>query len=537
MMLRAAASIACAFALVLGNASADDDPAAPPSGIAPAPAMTLQELVKLHRIAVGKLNPGTPHTRFETWAYKDGEQNGSKTVAISGEDFREDTVLGPFHSAQGQLAGKLWAHNENGLTRYLSGIHQRDDVNDYALAHPLLSSSGAQLLGEVSAPAAAYVVKVAPKNGRVEYAYYDAASYLLVRDERAMEGRRVVRTYDDFRITKGLREPWHVHETNGLPKDDRDWQLQTLAIGDSIDPSKLAVPAGVDPLSLSDKRVMLPAKLSGDRIVLTMQIGVHKVNLLMDSGSSSILLNRDVADATGVRTFGEKTQVTAGQYLASDALIPKIDFGVATMQNVYAETAPYSEWSYGDIPIAGLIGYDFIAGAVIHVDYYHESVEAIAPAQFTAPAGAVAVPIRLDDGVPIVEVRIGEATAKNFVVDTGADRSMIFSGFAAAHPHDVSDQGLGEEMTAASPPFVDNVSGVGGKVQVRPVQVSALSIGTIRLPDWLFEVSQNAPSFEGDDYDGLIGQDVLRNFDLYLDYAHQVLYLAPNERYRQRWGS
>ena len=143
----------------------------------------------------------------------------------------------------------------------------------------------------------------------------------------------------------------------------------------------------------------------------------------------------------------------------------------------------------------------------------------------------------MDDGVPIVEVRIGEATAKNFVVDTGADRSMIFSGFAAAHPHDVSDQGLGEEMTAASPPFVDNISGVGGKVQVRPVQVSALSIGTIRLPDWLFEVSQNAPSFEGDDYDGLIGQDVLRNFDVYLDYAHQVLYSAPNERYRQRWDS
>jgi hypothetical protein len=35
----------------------------------------------------------------------------------------------------------------------------------------------------------------------------------------------------------------------------------------------------------------------------------------------------------------------------------------------------------------------------------------------------------------------------------------------------------------------------------------------------------------------LIGQDVLRNFDLYLDYHHVTMYLVPNERYRTRWGN
>lgn len=107
------------------------------------------------------------------------------------------------------------------------------------------------------------------------------------------------------------------------------------------------------------------------------------------------------------------------------------------MENVSAQTAPYAERSYGDIPIAGLLGYDFIAGAVIHVDYYHGTVEAIAPAAFTPPAGA----------------------------------------------------------------------------------------------------KRDAAAFEGDDYDGLIGQDVLRNFDVYFDYAQTTIYLVPNQRYMQRWGS
>jgi hypothetical protein len=89
---------------------------------------------------------------------------------------------------------------------------------------------------------------------------------------------------------------------------------------------------------------------------------------------------------------------------------------------------------------------------------------------------------------------------------------------------------------SSSFPFIGNILGVGGKVEVRPVQVSSLGIGSITLPDWLFEVSHNAPSFEAEDYDGLIGQDVLRNFDVYFDYSRSMMYLVPNDRYRQRWG-
>ncbi|MBV9270442.1 MAG: hypothetical protein JO165_05065 [Candidatus Eremiobacteraeota bacterium] len=52
----------------------------------------------------------------------------------------------------------------------------------------------------------------------------------------------------------------------------------------------------------------------------------------------------------------------------------------------------------------------------------------------------------------------------------------------------------------------------------------------------MFTVTHDAAAFESEDFDGLIGQDVLRNFDVYLDYAHLKVYLVPNDRYRQRWG-
>jgi len=498
--------------------------------------MTLAHLLALNRIAKGTAAPDAPRTRIERWAYVEGGETGTQTLVMDGDDFREDTVLGPFHRAQGELAGRFWDQNANGLIRFETGVHERDRMNAYALAHALAPGSGVKFIGEVSAPIHAFEVAIAPAHGRIERAYYDPATYLLVRDERESEGRTFVRTYDDFRTTAGVREAWHVHESNGLPKDDRDWRMQSLSIGGRVRSTQVAIPASQSPVVLTGPRVTLPATIDGDRIVVTAQLGAHKINLLLDSGASGILLNRAVADAAGVQSLGETTQVTAGQYSASDALVPKLDLGVAAMQHFAAETAPYADRSYGDVPIAGLLGYDFIAGTVLHIDYYRGVVEAVSPAAFSPPAGAIALPLRLDDGVPIISVKIGASQGETFVVDTGADRSMIFSSFAISHPSEVKDQGLGEEMTS-SLPFISDINGVGGTVQVRPVQVSALQIGTIRLPAWLFEVSQDAPSFEGDDYDGLIGQDVLRNFDVYFDYGRAMLYLLPNDRYRQRWGS
>lgn len=513
-----------------------DDGTAPPAGITPAGSMTLPHLLQLHKVAVGTLDTGAAKTAAEVESYQEGSLTGTETMYASGDDERTDVTVGSFHSAYGTFGGKEWEQNRNGLTRTMTGVHDREAINARALRHAASGQSRyVSLLGRVKDPVQAYVVRIDPPGGSVEYRFYDSTNYLLVRDEIASEGKRITYTYDDFRVTKGIREPWHTHRSNGIADNDMDWKITSLSYGEKVDPAKLAIPPSTPTLAFSGDKVVIPAKLSGDRIILTVQMGSHKVNMQMDSGASGILLNRDVADATGTKSFGSRTAETAGQYLSSDALIPKIGFGDATMQNVSAETSPYVAATYDGAPVAGLMGYDFIAGAVMHIDYVGGTVEAIAPASFKAPAGAIGIPIRLDDGVPVIDAKVGSATGHHFIVDTGADRSMIFSGFAKAHPQDVADQGLGDSMTAAYP-YISQIYGVGGTVEVRPVQVPSLTVGSITLPKWLFDVSQNAPSFEGDDYDGLIGQDVLRNFDVYFDYAHTTMYLVPNDRYKQRWG-
>jgi hypothetical protein len=507
-----------------------------PAGIVPA-SITLSALLKLHAAALGKLKPGIAKTRAETWTYKEGDLTGTRTSISSGDDYREDVALGPFHSALGQVRGQEWVQNANGLTHLMTGVHERDENNRRAISHALQKNSGVQLLGMVSSPAPAYVVKVSPPDGRVEYVFYDKSNALITRVERAVEDVREVVTYDDFRPTDGVTEAWHVHTSDGRPGNDTDAQMLTLQNGVAVDAAKLAVPPDArNPVTVGGARASLPVSVLSDRIILRTQIGGRKVDFQLDSGASGILLDRSVAEALKIPLYGKLTEATAGTYMASRALVPEIVIGGVTMQNVAIEAAPFHWYASDGTPIAGLMGYDFIDGSVLHVDYVNGTAEAIDQASFTVPAGAIALPIRLDDQVPVVTAKIGAAVAQKFVFDTGADRSLLFQEFVAAHPADTVDQGLGEAMMESFP-FVEQSGGVGGEIPIAPVQINGLGLSTLQFPRWLFYVTQKAQAFNQEDYDGLIGQDVLRNFDLYLDYHHATIYLVPNERYRTRWGS
>jgi predicted aspartyl protease len=418
-----------------------------------------------------------------------------------------------------------------------SGVHRRDEVNDHALRHALEPGSGVTLLGQVLAPQAAYVVKVAPPDGRVEYVFYDKGSCLITRRERAVIDQRVITTYEDFRTTNGATWAWHVHQTDGRPYNDIDWALVSVDDKTPIDPGVFQPPrSDTSHFTLASPKIVLPGKILADRVILTAQVGHHKVDFQLDSGSSQIVLDKSVADALGLPTFGRQTQTTAGTYTSTRSAVPRIDFGGATLENVAVITAPFHNWADESTPVAGLLGYDFIASCVIHIDYLHGEADALSAASFQAPPNAIEIPIRLDDGVPVIDVKISATMSDRFILDTGADRSVLFSRFVTEHPNAAADQGLGEQFTEAYP-FLNAVTGVGGEINVTHTQVPSLSIGSATFPRWLFSVVHDASAFEVEDYDGLIGQDVLRNFDVYLDYPNLKVYFVPNERYHERWGT
>ena len=526
------AAVAVLGALAFIARAADEPSSAPPAGIAPA-TVTLSQVLLRARKAIGSRSAGTLDTRVAHWKVAFGSLDGTIDEWRSGADFRIDQTLGPDHTAHGEIAGRPWHLNANGQISYGSNLHRRDDVDASALRST--ASPGVTLLGEVNAPVAAYVVKVDPPGGRLEYVFFDRRTGLIDRVEELRDGRRIATTFTDYRATKGLTEAWAVHSSDGFATNDDDSTLQSLAIGDALDPSSLAIPAGGPPLlRVGATPVSVPAVVTEDRIVLPVRIGGHTVDFVMDSGADGIVIDRRIVDALGIKQYGRMTSETAGTYVESAVVLPRMTLGDLSIENAHATSLPFEQWTNDGKPIAGLLGFDFIHDAVWHVDYFNGKVEAIDPATFAPPAGAHAFAVRFDDRVPALRASIAGVPPNAFIVDTGADRSMLFSPFADAHAGVLLDRGLGEAMQSAYP-FVDDLSGVGGMIEYRPLQTGPFELGPWTFPKWLFYVTQHAPAFEVEDYAGLIGQDVLRNFDLYLDYTHEKIYLVPNDRFRQRW--
>ena len=424
--------------------------------------------------------------------------------------------------------------NANGEVAIGSHLHRADEVDAAAFRR---QSTGVALLGRVGAPVDAFVVRVNPAGGRLEYRFYDAKTYLLDRVEEIRDARRATITFEDYRRTDGAMAPWHIHTTDGFLTNDGDRKLVSIANRRSGMPSsEVAVPADrrtmLQPASLPAR---IPATLSGDAFVVPVKIGQYVVNCILDSGADGIVIDTAVTSALGLKTYGRVTNETAGTYAESDVVIPAMTIGTVVFTDVHARSLPFTQWTDAGKPIAGLLGFDVLREAVWHLDYQHGTLEALAPASFTPPAQAHTLVATFDDDVPTVNIAIKGLSGSAFVLDTGADRSAIFSRYAEAHASQLRDRGLGEAMSDAFP-FINDFSGVGGSVAYHPLEAGPVQFAGWSFPTWLFAVTQNAPSFELEDYDGLVGQDFLRNFDVYLDYQHSRVYLVPNDRFRNRWS-
>ena len=520
-------SFVLAAALIgAGTYSPDDDGTKPPPGLQRT-TMSLASLRADHAKADGRQQS---HSFVEHWTVTSDGLTGTMVLTQRGNDDREDEVLAnSLHTAEGWLGGREWSQNENGEMTYPTGIHRRTEIDAAAFA----AGPDATLLGKLEQPSD-YVVRVDPPDGRLEFVYVNASTFLIDRVDMAVDGGRTVITYEDYRKFSGAMVPGRVHTLITRTGVERDRMLQSIADVPSGD-APLTMPSPSTPLAEAHFPVTLPAQILSDRIIVTARLGGRTVNLQLDSGAAGVAIDRSVIDALQIPTIGSSTGTMAGNYSVSRAIVPELLLGGASFHNLTVDAIPFAQYADDRTVVAGLLGFDVLDTAVFKIDYVNDSVTMYDPASFTPPTGAYAQSIALDDWVPVLPITIGGATGKHFILDTGADRSTIYSAFRKAYPAAVVDQGLGTRLRDSFP-FETHFLGVGGQVSYRPVQVNSLTVGGITLDNWLLDTTYDAASFEGEDEDGLIGQDVLRYFDVYLDYPHATIYFLPNSRYRDRFG-
>ncbi|MDB5041393.1 MAG: hypothetical protein JWN27_2119 [Candidatus Eremiobacteraeota bacterium] len=466
-----------------------------PAGLRPA-ATTLAEVLATNAKAAG-----TPQAAFadrrERWTYTNGSRVLPVDVAVKGDDFRATVAVGSALYDAGRLHGVRWRGDANGIVHGLFADQQGDALDRLPQSLFPFDPKRCELAGETVGPNPAWVIVDRPSGEPPSWFFVDEASGLIVREE-TREGQRVFgTTFDRFAPVAGVERPRHWHISDGDPHNDLDVAVETIAPG-PVPAAAVSLPLeqhvfapAAGPLGI----VELPAEFRQGRVSVAVVVGGRREHFILDSGTASITL-----DAGDARRFDP---------LLEHAIVPRMSVGSLEMGDVSVLAIPTG---------VGILGYDFFFGHVVRIDYLHERVEVLsheAAASVFADPNTVVLPANVDYGLPLVHVTLGRLASGAFAVDTGSPDLFAFGPFARRNAAEIA-----AHWSAAGRNHVVNY--LEGSVYISPRRVSEFDLGPFRFKN--ADVGVEIPNTMADalaiPFDGIIGTNVLRSFDLYFDYDH-----------------
>jgi predicted aspartyl protease len=481
---------------------------APPRNLIPSSTTLAHVRAEFRRAHLGGRTKNA--TLIEDWRLLQDGQMGSFRVHRLGRDYRETTTLGPLVYENGVHGGVRWQQNRNGITFAYSGFHERDAISEKVWDSN--NDRDVRLIGE-SVLLNAFVVEVDPPNGRHQWLFIDKHSGQIVRLDRLERNRRLVTTYEDFKPFDGESLPSRTRTVDSLG-NEREQTLVSRSLDTTPDPNDVAIvptrrmlvefPPGFS-------AVHLPVRLVNGLLVVRVSLNGRPFDFLLDSGAAGIVIDPIVVESLGLERYGERVGATIGPFPETTAIIPSLNVGLLRMHNVVSRVVSIPFRADDRTRVSGLLGFDFFAEIVVHVDAEHGTVEALHPAAFHAAAELTAVPLGLDDKQPAVRIKIGPVAAR-LILDTGANRTVLESSFAERL--DPAD----ETALPASARF----RGVGGTGIAETARIRDIEFAGVSIPETLVDISAADLGFE--DIDGLIGTDLMREYDLFFDYRTNTVY-------------
>ncbi len=273
----------------------------------------------------------------------------------------------------------------------------------------------------------------------------------------------------------------------------------------------------------------VPFIFDGNHIFVQVTLADGKsADFLVDTGADFTLLNARFARAAGIVGKGESDIHSAsGSVSMSNAPDQKLRLPGLEVEE---DNLVIMDLSHLEPPaghrIDGVLGNDVLRECAVRIDYAAGEITFYRPDAYTPPPQVATLPLagKMFTNTVFVPVTLtlpGKAAEQlRFAIDSGATYSSLnspyvdSSGAIQAVGKTINRQGFGASNTRIDFP-VGRVSGLalGPYLMVGPV------LGLYRGKDGVFASA---------DFQGVLGNDVLKRFTLTLDYPDKKLVLEPN---------
>lgn len=274
-------------------------------------------------------------------------------------------------------------------------------------------------------------------------------------------------------------------------------------------------------------------ELFGDHIFVSVSVDDSEpFDFIFDTGDGLAVIDLDVAKKLDLKTDHQSSK-TSAQGSISGALIEhnKIEINDVKLDEIelYTTDLSHLERTIGR-NIDGIIGYDLLKNYVVRVDYSDMTLKLFDQDGYQNEGFVEGFKFKLVNYIPTIEASVtlnnGESYTENFFINTGAGTTLDFNS-PFASKHDVVDK-TGEHYSYP-------VSGLGDEETMHyEGRVKEFSIGTFKIEELPIGISQAKHGIQHNKkVAGIIGNGVLKHFNITYDYAAGKLYMAPNENFEK----
>ena len=470
---------------------------------------------------------------------KTGNVTGTVEEWVSPGRYREHRKLaGVFDTVKVFDGGqrKAWLRDQNGSVQELAGVDLQDEVTTAYLASfsylvPGRMPGVVEYLGE-DKERKHHLLKVSPEHGRAVTFYLEKNANLPARQERRIGDETVTTYFSDWRLVDGLRVPFQQRESTGDPKYDSTLKLQQVRIDTPVQELTFQrpeeSPRDFQFTSGSGAR-NIPFELYNNHIYMQVRMNGSARQFLLDTGAGITVVDKGLAEAEKLTLHGPFPITGAGG--STDVAWTRVKSfnvpGVSLTNQVVGVIALDGLRPLTGRRIDGILGYDFLSRFVVEIDYVNRSINLHEASSYEYEGSGEILPITLIGSVPYLRTSIvqnGRSPIEGeFNIDTGSTGSLTLNA-----PFVNSHQLLKFTSKTMSVPL----SGVGGSAEQRIGRVGELRLGRLIIKDPITGFSQSEQGdFASTNFDGVIGNEVLRRFDVVVDYSRRRLILRPNKNF------
>jgi len=243
--------------------------------------------------------------------------------------------------------------------------------------------------------------------------------------------------------------------------------------------------------------------------------GQGPFRFLIDTGATQSVLSQKVATKLGLRKVATNIMFGVGGDGKVDSPIYKADtvkIGDVTVKNVPLGTL---DNPLLDLVMDGILGPTLLSDFIVTMDYPHSQIQLTRK----APEGGIVVPAWFFGGLLMVPVEVNGKHKGNFLIDTGADSTLLAYTMANA-------LGVNRDTPGATVDLpIGGIGGLDDGVLMVPSVTLKTPFETKQFDRVMAIDLKSMSSLIQTELSGVIGYDTLKNYRVTLDYQRAEIRL------------